>query len=68
MSLKRVTISRKCDFCGSEVEQGVTFRESEGKITLVIWRDTCPSCKFLLKRPTSMEIKRALILKESGSQ
>jgi hypothetical protein len=68
MSLKRVKISRKCDFCGSRVEQGITFREIEGKITLVVWRDTCPSCKIPLKKPTPMEIKRAMILREKGSQ
>ena len=67
MSLKRVKINRKCGLCGSKVEQGVTFREDKGKITLEVWRSTCPVCKGFLKTPVAREIRMAMILKEKGS-
>lgn len=67
MGLKRLKISRECVFCRSKVEQGVTFRENKGKITLETWRTTCPVCKGFLKTPTLVEIRRAMILKEQSS-
>ncbi len=66
MSLKRVKINRECGFCRSKVEQGVTFREDKGKITLETWRVTCPVCKGILKTPTVLEVRRALTLREQG--
>ncbi len=67
MGLKRVRISRKCGFCGSRVEQGITFRDDKGKITLEAWRSTCPVCKGFLKTPAVREIRMAMMLKEKGS-
>jgi len=67
MGLKRLKISRECGLCRSKVEQGVTFRENKGKITLETWRATCPVCKGFLNTPTKIEIHRAMILKEHGS-
>jgi len=59
-----VEINRKCDNCGMEFKQHVSFIEEDEIITVKVYRYKCPFCKALIKKPKPGEIITAIALKE----
>jgi hypothetical protein len=50
--------------CGMEFKQHVSFSGEGEKITVKVYRYTCPFCNALIKKPTPGEIMTAIALKE----
>jgi hypothetical protein len=59
-----VEINRKCNNCGMEFKQHVSFSGEGEKITVKVYRYKCPFCNALIKKPTPGEIMTAIALKE----
>ncbi len=59
-----VEINRKCDNCGMEFKQHVSFSGEGEEITVKVYRYKCPFCNALIKKPTPGEIMTAIALKE----
>jgi len=59
-----VEIDRNCRKCGSLVKQRVFFQDEDGKITIDVWQDKCPSCGGPLQKPTPEEVRKTLALTE----
>ena len=61
----QIELDRECKYCENRVKQRATFKEENGKITVIAYLAKCPICNRFLRKPTPEEVKGASMVEGS---